>query len=47
MKYNEDVSNQRKEFIRSLRGKYKNYLSPSDFFMQQKQREIEWEERNK
>ena len=36
----EDVSNQRKEFIRSLRGKYKNYLSPSDFFMQQKQTNI-------
>jgi len=43
----ENLSNQRKEFIRSLRGKYKNCLSSSDFFMQQKQIEIDWEQRNK
>ena len=34
------IPNSKKEFIHSLRGKYKGYLSSSDKFSQQKQREI-------
>ncbi len=40
------TSSPKKEFIRSLRGKYKNALSSSDAFSQQKQAEIDWEGRN-
>ena len=42
----QEVSNEKQEFIRSLRGKYKNDLSSSQTFSQQKQAEIDWEERN-
>jgi hypothetical protein len=39
-------SSQKEEFIRSLRGKYTNYLTATDVFIQQKQEEIDWEERS-
>ncbi len=42
----QEVSNEKQEFIRSLRGKYQNDLSSSEAFSQQKQAEIDWEERN-
>lgn len=42
----ENLSNERKEFIRSLRGKYKDSLNSSNSFIDQKQIEIDWEGRN-
>lgn len=42
----ESSASQKKEFIRSLRGKYANSLTPTHIFSQQKQAEIDWEERN-
>ena len=40
-------SEQKKQFIRSLRGKYTNSLTPTEVFMEQKQEEIDWEERKR
>ncbi len=37
---------EKQNLIRSLRGKYKNNLSSSEVFSQQKQKEIDWEDRN-
>ncbi len=41
------ISNEQVQFIRSLRGKYKNCFSSTEDFSQQKQAEIDWEERSK
>ncbi|GBF80171.1 DUF2281 domain-containing protein [Aphanothece sacrum] len=39
-------STEKKQFIRSLRGKYANSLTPTDVFIEEKQSEIDWEKRN-
>lgn len=43
----QEISSEKQKFIRSLRGKYKKHLASSEAFSQQKQKEIDWEERNK
>lgn len=43
----ENIFNERKEFIHSLRGKYKDSLNSSESFMHRNQIEIDWEEGNK
>ncbi|MGK7899050.1 MAG: UPF0175 family protein [Xenococcus sp. (in: cyanobacteria)] len=42
----QEKKSEKQKFIRSLRGKYKNRFSSSEDFSQQKQKEIDWEERN-
>ncbi|MEA5509224.1 hypothetical protein VB715_05545 [Crocosphaera sp. UHCC 0190] len=41
-----DYSSEKKQLIRSLKGKYVNSLTLSDIFIEEKQKEIDWEDRN-
>lgn len=41
-----EIFNKKEKFIHSLRGKYKDSLTSSEDFSKQKQKEINWEERN-
>ena len=43
---NSPTSSRKKELIDSIRGKYANSLSSTEEFMQRKQEEIDWEDRN-